>query len=187
MLAFCFLFFVSNLTDEQLILYKSDPDNFTVEGNKLEPGDIRIKYTLAATGLQENLADMYEADSQNGILVLLNVCADSSMKDEGTAREIINRVQRLRKEAKLVPSDPVRVYYRLLPLQTTIENENKRQVTKVDLARVCTEFHEYIQNSLKADFIDLNGSQSVPSKFLIQAINDIKSESIELAIERLEI
>jgi isoleucyl-tRNA synthetase len=33
------------------------------------------------------------------------------MKDEGLAREVINLVQKLRKEAHVTPSDAVTVYY----------------------------------------------------------------------------
>lgn len=47
-------------------------------------------------------------------LVLLNVCPDQSMKDEGLAREVINLVQKLRKEAKVTPSDPVTVYFQVV-------------------------------------------------------------------------
>ena len=45
------------------------------------------------------------------MLVLLNVLQDQSMKDEGLAREAINLVQKLRKEAHVTPSDAVSVYY----------------------------------------------------------------------------
>ncbi len=45
------------------------------------------------------------------VLVLLNVVQDQSMKDEGLAREAINLVQKLRKEAHVTPSDAVSVYF----------------------------------------------------------------------------
>lgn len=167
---------IRNLTNNDLVEYEKDPENFMIEGYKMQPGDLKIRYTLSESGLDKNLAEKYEADSQNGILVLLNVCADSTMIDEGTAREIINRVQKLRKEAKLVPSDPIRVYYKVLPI---------KEIT-VDLARVCSEFSEYIQNTLKADFINLDTETDLPKKnYRIQSKSDIKGETIELMIESL--
>lgn len=159
--------------------YKADPDNFTVEGVKLEAGDLRVKYTLASAGLDQNLADKYEADSQNGILVLLNVIADASMKDEGTAREIINRVQKLRKEAKLVPTDQIRVYYRL---PTPANGAGDKPV---DLQRVVVDLKEFITSNLKTEFINLDTAQSPPAKYLIESDCDIKGETLQLAIERL--
>lgn len=40
----------------------------------------------------------------------MDTTPDQAMQDEGVAREIINRVQKLRKKAGLVPTDPVRQY-----------------------------------------------------------------------------
>lgn len=167
---------IRNMSQERLIQFETNPNDFEVEGYRLEPGDMKLTYTLAETGLDRNLADKYEADCQNGILVLLNVCADSAMKDEGTAREIINRVQKLRKEAKLVPSDPIRVYYRNYPATTTTTGNT------VELDRICKEFRDYIENALKAEFIEL---QTEKINFLIQSTNDIKGEKIDLFIESL--
>ena len=54
-------------------------------------------------------ASQYEAHSDNDLLVLLDTTPDQAMLDEGVAREIINRVQKLRKKASLVPTDAVSV------------------------------------------------------------------------------
>lgn len=157
------------LTDEQLEKYREAPDNFQVEGQKLEPGELNIKYTLAASGLTDNLAQKFEADSADGVLVLLNVQADDSLKDEGIAREIINRVQKLRKEAKLLPSDPIHVYYRLKDAE--------------DMKRVCNNMKSYIENALKTPFTDLAPIRWCKQpEFLIHADYNIKGEFIHLAI-----
>lgn len=74
------------------------------------------------------------------ILVLLNVTPDQSMLDEGTAREIINRVQKLRKKAHLVPTDLITVYYNISPAG--------------ELSRVAKELNNFIRNVLKVPFID---------------------------------
>ena len=60
------------------------------------------------------------------------------MIDEGLAREVVNRVQRLRKAAKLQPSDNVTVQYIIEP-------------TKHDLTRVIAEHKDYIESSTKND------------------------------------
>lgn len=73
-------------------------------------------------------------------MVLLNVTPDQSMMDEGTAREIINRVQKLRKKAHLVPTDSITVYYNISPAG--------------ELSRVAKELNDFIINSLKVQFID---------------------------------
>lgn len=62
------------------------------------------------------------------------------MLDEGTAREIINRVQKLRKKAHLVPTDLITVYYDISPAG--------------ELSRVAKEFSDFIMNVLKVPFIE---------------------------------
>lgn len=46
----------------------------------------------------------------NGLLVVLDVEQDDSLVAEGTVREIINRVQRLRKKARLDPLDRIEIF-----------------------------------------------------------------------------
>lgn len=62
------------------------------------------------------------------------------MLDEGIAREIINRVQKLRKKAHLVPTDSITVCYNINP--------------PGELSRVAKEFNDFIVNVLKVPFID---------------------------------
>lgn len=45
------------------------------------------------------------------MVVLLDVCPDQGMKNEGLANDVINLVQKLRKDAELTPTDAISVYY----------------------------------------------------------------------------
>jgi isoleucyl-tRNA synthetase len=53
-------------------------------------------------------------------LILLDVKLYPELEEEGVAREIINRVQRLRKKANLLPTDDINMYYRFA---TDLSNE----------------------------------------------------------------
>lgn len=56
--------------------------------------------------------ERYEADfSEDGALTMLDCLVDEELRNEGLAREVINRVQKLRKKAGLQPGDPVEVFY----------------------------------------------------------------------------
>ena len=55
----------------------------------------------------------YEADSEGSLLVLLNISLSQDMIDEGVSREVVNRVQKLKKKAKLVVTDEVTVFYQV--------------------------------------------------------------------------
>merc|ERR1719211_175083 len=78
----------------------------------------------------------YEAQSDNEVLVLLDCTPDQSMLDEGIAREVVNRIQKLRKKAGLQPSDEVTLYYKL-------------DAAGNDLLRIINEHVTYIENSTK--------------------------------------
>lgn len=79
-----------------------------MEGHELHEEDIRLIYTFdQATGGTAQ----FEAHSDAQALVLLDVTPDQSMVDKGMAREVINRIQKLRKKCNLVPTDEITVYY----------------------------------------------------------------------------
>ena len=156
---------IRNLSDSELQKYQKNPNDFEICGHRLEVGDIRIQYTFGGDMASE-LSNKYEADSDGHILVLLNVEPDSGMKDEGISREIINRIQKLRKKAQLVPSDEVVVYY-------SVE-------TNGELERVIIQFNDFIINTLKAPLKPMplpNGWTKI-----IEDKQNIKDEKIEFVI-----
>uniref|UniRef100_UPI00398E942B isoleucine--tRNA ligase, cytoplasmic isoform X2 n=1 Tax=Pristiophorus japonicus TaxID=55135 RepID=UPI00398E942B len=90
-----------------------------VEGHELHEEDLRLMHAFdPSTGTSAQ----YEAHSDAQALVLLDVTPDQSMVDEGVAREVINRIQKLRKKAHLVPSDEITVYYRSQPTGEYLDN-----------------------------------------------------------------
>ncbi|XP_046363532.1 isoleucine--tRNA ligase, cytoplasmic-like [Haliotis rufescens] len=76
------------------------------------------------------------------------------MLDEGVAREVINRIQKLRKKANLAPQDEITVFYQ----------------ASSNLTRIISEFSDFIFST--------QGEQ------LIKESSEIKSDKIELAIVR---
>ena len=52
-------------------------------------------------------------NSDNDVLTILDLALDSDLMQDGLAREIINRVQRLRKKAGLVMTDDVKMSYKI--------------------------------------------------------------------------
>ncbi|CEP18571.1 hypothetical protein [Parasitella parasitica] len=63
----------------------------------------------------------YEANTDKDSLVLMDVKSYPELEEEGVAREIINRVQRLRKKANLLPTDEINMYYRLAIVKSDAE------------------------------------------------------------------
>ncbi|XP_066285526.1 isoleucine--tRNA ligase, cytoplasmic-like isoform X3 [Branchiostoma lanceolatum] len=126
---------IRELTDQQLQEFQ-EKGEIDVEGHTLSRDDLKLVYKFdAKSGM--SLFE-YEAHSDNQALVLLDVTPDQSMLDEGVAREVINRIQKLRKKASLVPTDDITVYYDVSPASD-------------NLARVIQTHHGYIQDTLKKD------------------------------------
>ena len=71
--------------------------------------DLRIMYSFSGEKSKE-LSEKNEADSMGDILVMLDTTPDKEMLEEGVAREVINRVQKLRKSAGLKVNDKVTMY-----------------------------------------------------------------------------
>ncbi|KAF8541399.1 tRNA synthetases class I-domain-containing protein [Trichophaea hybrida] len=81
-----------------------------IVGVKIVAGDLIVVRGLAQT---ESTKDM-ETNTDNDVLTILDTAMYSELESEGLAREIINRVQRLRKKAGLVPTDDIRMEYKVL-------------------------------------------------------------------------
>ncbi|XP_061328898.1 isoleucine--tRNA ligase, cytoplasmic isoform X6 [Pezoporus flaviventris] len=99
---------IKELKSEQLEEFQ-ETGTIVVEGHELHGEDLRLMYQVAGGSTQ------FEAHSDAQVLVLLDVTPDQSMVDEGVAREVINRIQKLRKKRNLVPTDEITVYYRAHP------------------------------------------------------------------------
>lgn len=56
----------------------------------------------------------YETNSDRDVLILLDCQRYPELEQEGVAREVINRVQRLRKASGLLPTDDIYMYYNIL-------------------------------------------------------------------------
>ncbi|XP_075704440.1 isoleucine--tRNA ligase, cytoplasmic isoform X2 [Rhinoderma darwinii] len=98
---------------DHMVLGKRLKGSIKVEGHELHEEDVRLLYTFdqgAGGGSAQ-----FEAHSDEQVLVLLDVTPDQSMVDEGVAREVINRIQKLRKKGNLVPTDEISVYYQVEP------------------------------------------------------------------------
>ncbi|XP_024082697.1 isoleucine--tRNA ligase, cytoplasmic isoform X2 [Cimex lectularius] len=129
---------IKHLSDAEIQGLKSK-GSITIEGHTLTEDDLKIKLDFSGNNATE-LSQRYEVNLQDDVLVLLDVSMDKELQAEGTAREIINRVQKLRKQAHLVPTDVIKVYYSVNPEMCT-------------LAETAKSYTSFIENGLKVPFI----------------------------------
>ncbi|RCN34873.1 isoleucine--tRNA ligase [Ancylostoma caninum] len=92
---------------------EAELENFLAEGklsvfgHELTSEEVYVSYTCGQTGAKDH---GYETHSDGKTIVMLDTSEDSALVEEGLAREITNRVQKLRKAAKLVSTDSAVVY-----------------------------------------------------------------------------
>lgn len=138
--------------------------NRDVCGQRIEIGEVRLIFKF------ENLStDLYEVNSDNDVLILMDVTPDPSMQDEGTAREIVNRVQKLRKKAHLVPTDEIAVFYD----------------TEGDLDRIATEYRDFIEGTLKAPFQHFKARTAI-HEFIIEDTQRLKDFTLNIALTKVK-
>ncbi|NXI16819.1 SYIC protein, partial [Irena cyanogastra] len=154
---------IKELSSEQLERFQETGLYIVVEGHELHGEDLRLMYQMTEGSAQ------FEAHSDAQVLVLLDVTPDQSMVDEGVAREVINRIQKLRKKRNLVPTDEITVYYRALP-----EGEY--------LDTVIQQHAEFIFATIKADL----KPYPVPTsrEVLIQETTQLKASELEITLVR---
>ena len=98
-----------------------------VEGIKLTKEDLIVKRGL----LKDDSTKDQEFNTDEDVLIILDVKSYPELEQEGLAREIVRRVQDLRKKAGLVPTDDVGMEYRVLSdpenvgLEAAFENQGK--------------------------------------------------------------
>ncbi|KAI0484635.1 tRNA synthetases class I-domain-containing protein [Xylariaceae sp. FL0804] len=80
-----------------------------INGIRLEEGDLVVKRHV-----KQEEAPHLETNTDDAVLTILDAKLYPDLAHEGVAREILNRVQRLRKKAGLQVTDDVKMEYRVL-------------------------------------------------------------------------
>merc|ERR1719356_960998 len=158
---------IKKLDDSTLTSFV-DGGKLEVQGHSLAREEVRIMYTFAGDS-SKDLAEKYEADSSGEILVLLDTTPDQTMLEEGVAREVINRVQKLRKSAGLKVSDKVTMFYTVSPAEH-------------NLSRIVKEHLDYIQTSSKTPLRPL--PSPAPSSSLSREEYELKGAKLTLTVSR---
>lgn len=155
---------IKSLNDEQ-IQTQLDQGYFEVLGNRIELDEVRVTFCLDSN--DRNISSKYEAHSDNDVLVLMDLTPTDDLMDEGIAREIITRIQKLKKKAQLVPTDSVIVLYEV--------NNSDNIVTKIAKSH-----NEFIQATIKSPFIPYRKEDV--QKVVISESFDLKDVQLKIVI-----
>jgi len=146
-----------------------------LDGIALEAGDLVVRRGL---GDDESNKDQ-EFNTDNDVVIIQDVGMHAGLVEQGLAREIINRVQRLRKKAGLVPTDDVGMEYRVLsdPEKLGLEKVFETQGAMLEKAlrrpmdkHVVTEFEGKIPEGKKEDVILEEEQEVQKATFLLRLV-----------------
>ncbi|KAI9470643.1 MAG: isoleucyl-tRNA synthetase [Benjaminiella poitrasii] len=137
-----------------------------VAGIKVTDEDLNVVRYFDATSDDAT----YEANTDKDSLILMDVKLYPELEEVGITREIINRVQRLRKKANLLPTDDISMYYRLSNDAGKLENTIKNQ--EAALVKV-------IKKPLQ-DAKNMNASE----KLIIEEEQDVNGMKFELVFTK---
>lgn len=164
-----------NLVKSGLPLLSSEDVKRYLETGKIIVGGIElVQGDLAASRYvehPESNGGIFSANSDNDVVVVLDIQVHSELIGEGLARELINRVQRLRKKANLQPTDDVDMFY-------VFENE----LDAGDLKKAANEYEEMIRKALKAT---LKNEQPPPKGQVISEDQEITEIRFRLTLVKL--
>ncbi|CAH0563614.1 unnamed protein product [Brassicogethes aeneus] len=154
---------ILNLTEAQLEILQQE-GSVDVSGYNIELNDVILHYE--STNDQQ---DKYLLNGSGECLVLLDVLMDDNLQDEGVAREVINRVQKLRKKAHLVPTDSIKVYYK----------------AHGDIERITKDFAVLIEGTIKASFRDVTFKED-DDVVIMESEEKLKDYKMDLYITKKE-
>ncbi len=110
--------------------------------------------TINLTDVEISSADVpgYIVSSSNGVTVALDITISQNLKDEGLAREFVNRLQNLRKEKNFEVTDMIHIEVEKNQAITNAINNNLEYICSETLAKVLS-FTE--DSSFEGETIDL--------------------------------
>ncbi|KAI6695906.1 hypothetical protein NL676_023616 [Syzygium grande] len=100
---------VKAMSQDDILAFEKSGE-LTIASHCLKRDDIKVvRVFKCPAGRTEKEID---ASGDGDVLVILDLRADESLFEAGVAREVVNRIQKLRKKVGLEPTDVVEVYFK---------------------------------------------------------------------------
>jgi isoleucyl-tRNA synthetase len=149
-----------NVSSDAVKLYLSQ-GKIAVDGIELVTGDLAVQRYLELPSAENGL---YATNSDNDVVVRLDIQIHPDLQAEWLARELINRVQKLRKKAGLQATDDILIFHRFADNSGT------------DLLAALKQHREFIKRTVGSLPVDVKERQE-QSQLIIeeeQEVADVK-------------
>lgn len=141
----------------------------TVEGIKLVDGDLTVQRYIELPSTAES---QYATHTDNDVVVRLDVKVHPELMGEWIARELINRIQQLRKKAGLQATDDVEVFYHF------------EEGVGADILAAMKEYSEIIQKTCRNIPVDVK-ERRAEKEVVIEAEQEVNDVKFLLSLVRL--
>jgi len=136
---------------------------------KIDQNDIKVIWNF------EGDSKKWAFKEGDGAIVLMDQRITKKLKDEGTAREICNRIQKLRKLGNLVPADVVNAFYNVQ------KKEEEKNDDDQDLVEVFEDFSDLIEKHTRIKVMPF-ALKSEYVATICSEINDVEGKMVEFAL-----
>lgn len=151
------------LTDPEIQKHVSKGE-FVISGHHLDLTEVKVVYQLGDSGAN----DRYETNSDNDVLTLLDCTPSQELIDEGLAREIINRIQKLKKKGKLFPTDPVVVFF-------SVDKKDS------EVQRIAEQYQDFVEGAIKSQFLPFT-PEAAAKTVLIEETQELKGVCLKIKV-----
>ncbi|KAA8531453.1 hypothetical protein F0562_006194 [Nyssa sinensis] len=111
---------VKAMSQEDILAFEKAGE-VTIATHCLKLSDIKIVRGFKCP--RDMTKEEIDAAGDGDVLVILDLRPDESLFEAGVAREVVNRIQKLRKTAALEPTDMVEVYFKSLDVDKSISEQ----------------------------------------------------------------
>ena len=122
-----------------------------------------ITLTLQDVEISSQDIEGWLVANSNGITVALDIVISPELKKEGIARELVNRIQNIRKDSGFEVTDKIKVY---LQNNTTLEEAVKPNMEYIKSETLTEElvFEEIIENGTEIEFDEISTKITITNK-----------------------
>lgn len=155
------------ITSDEIKKY-TQTGEITADGIALVEGDLAVQRYIELPAGTEN---QFATNTDNDVVVRLDIQVHGDLQGEWLARELINRVQKLRKKAGLQATDDVDVFYKF------------EDGAGDDIVVAMKEQVEMIKKTIRSDPLDV-AQRSESHKILIEEEQEIAGVEFILSLAR---
>jgi isoleucyl-tRNA synthetase len=163
---------LQNLTNEQVDAFIRDK-SVTVDGFELDNEDLIVVKEIGNDHGSADEVIRWASTSDNEVIILLDPTLYPDLHNEGLGRDLISRVQQLRKRGGLSPTDDVRMEYAIL-----------QNPLNIDFRSIVAAQEEIIKSSVRGMVVESSPGVE-QNKLIVEETQDLTGVTLSLRLLKI--